>query len=60
MSVTRLDPFMAAHLPKPDTTHEVVSGAPCPVLTIREQANHARVAGHGFRWPLVRKGEIRE
>ena len=35
MSVTRLDPFMAAHLPKPDTTHEVVSGAPCPVLTIR-------------------------
>lgn len=35
MSVTRLDPVMAAHLPKPDTAHEVVSGAPCPVLTIR-------------------------
>jgi len=35
MSVTRLDPVMAAHLPKPDTAYEVVSGAPCPVLTIR-------------------------
>jgi nucleotide-binding universal stress UspA family protein len=35
MSVTRLDPVMAAHLPKPDTAHEVVSGAPCPVLTVR-------------------------
>lgn len=35
MSVTRLDPVIAAHLPKPDTAHEVVSGAPCPVLTIR-------------------------
>ena len=35
MSVTPLDPVMAAHLPKPDTAHEVVSGAPCPVLTIR-------------------------
>ncbi len=35
MSVTRLDPVMAAHLPKPDTTHEVVAAAPCPVLTVR-------------------------
>ena len=35
MSVTRLDAVMAAHLPKPDTAYEVVSGAPCPVLTIR-------------------------
>jgi len=35
MSVRRLDPVMAAHLPKPDTAYEVVSRASCPVLTIR-------------------------
>jgi nucleotide-binding universal stress UspA family protein len=35
MSVRRLDPVMAAHLPKPDTAYEVVSRAPCPVLTVR-------------------------
>ena len=30
-----LDPIIAAHLPKPDTGYEIVSRAPCPVLTIR-------------------------
>lgn len=30
-----MDPIIAAHLPKPDTAYEVVSRAPCPVLTIR-------------------------
>lgn len=35
MSVRQLDPFMAAHLPKPDTAHALVSRAPCAVLTIR-------------------------
>ena len=35
MSVRHLDPVMAAHLPKSDTAHELVSRAPCPVLTIR-------------------------
>jgi len=35
MSVQRLDPVMAAHLPKPDTAYEVVRSAPCPVLTVR-------------------------
>jgi nucleotide-binding universal stress UspA family protein len=35
MSVRQLDPFMAAHLPKSDTAHALVSRAPCPVLTIR-------------------------
>jgi len=35
MSVRGLDPVMAAHLPKSDTAHELVSRAPCPVLTIR-------------------------
>ena len=35
MPVRRLDPVMAAHLPKADTAYEVVSRAPCPVLTIR-------------------------
>ena len=28
-------PVMAAHLPKSDTAHELVSRAACPVLTIR-------------------------
>jgi nucleotide-binding universal stress UspA family protein len=35
MGVRRLDPVMAAHLPKPDTAYEVVRSAPCPVLTAR-------------------------
>lgn len=35
MSVKRLDPVMAAHLPEPDTAYEVVRAASCPVLTIR-------------------------
>ena len=35
MSVRRLDPVMAAHLPEPDTACEVVRAAPCPVLTVR-------------------------
>ena len=35
MSVRRLDPAMAAHLPEPDTAYEVVRTAPCPVLTVR-------------------------
>ena len=35
MGVRRLDPVMAAHLPKPDTAYEVVRNAPCPVLTVR-------------------------
>jgi nucleotide-binding universal stress UspA family protein len=35
MSVRRLDPVMAAHLPEPDTAYEVVRTALCPVLTVR-------------------------
>jgi nucleotide-binding universal stress UspA family protein len=35
MSVRRLDPVIAAHLPKPDVAYEVASRSPCPVLTIR-------------------------
>jgi len=35
LSVRRVDPAIAAHLPKPDTAYELVSRAPCPVLTIR-------------------------
>jgi len=35
MPVKRVDPVLAAHLPKPDTAYEVVSRASCPVLTIR-------------------------
>jgi nucleotide-binding universal stress UspA family protein len=35
ISVRRVDPAMAAHLPKQDTAYTLVSGAPCPVLTIR-------------------------
>ena len=35
MSARRIDPVIAAHLPKPDTAYELVSRAPCPVLTIR-------------------------
>ena len=36
MSVNRVDPVIAGHLPKPDTGYEVVSRAPCPVLTIAQ------------------------
>jgi nucleotide-binding universal stress UspA family protein len=39
MGVRRSDPVMAAHLPKPDTTYEVVRAAPCPVLTVRRIYN---------------------
>ena len=35
MDVQRLDPVMAAHLPKPDTAYEVIRTALCPVLTVR-------------------------
>ena len=35
MGVQRLDPVIAAHLPKPDTAYEVVRTAPCSVLTVR-------------------------
>jgi len=35
MGVRRLDPVMAAHLPKPDTAYEVLRTTPCPVLTVR-------------------------
>jgi nucleotide-binding universal stress UspA family protein len=35
MSVKRLDPVMAAHLPEPDAAYEVVRAACCPVLTVR-------------------------
>jgi nucleotide-binding universal stress UspA family protein len=35
MGVKRLDPAMAAHLPKSDTAYEVVRNAHCPVLTVR-------------------------
>ncbi len=34
MPVRRLDPVIAAHLPKSDTAYELVSRAMCPVLTI--------------------------
>jgi nucleotide-binding universal stress UspA family protein len=35
MSISDLDPQMAAHHPNTGTAHELVSHAPCPVLTIR-------------------------
>lgn len=35
MAIRDLDPVMAAHLPTSDATHQLVSRAPCPVLTIR-------------------------
>ena len=35
MGVERLDPVMAAHIPKSDTAYEVVRNATCPVLTVR-------------------------
>ena len=34
LGIKRQDPTTAAHLPKPDTAYALVSGAPCPVLTI--------------------------
>jgi len=34
MDVRRLDPVMAAHLPKPDKAYQVVCTASCPVLTV--------------------------
>jgi nucleotide-binding universal stress UspA family protein len=34
MGVRRLDPVIAAHLPKSETAYELVSRARCPVLTI--------------------------
>jgi nucleotide-binding universal stress UspA family protein len=35
MSVRRLDPMLAGHLPETDTAYEVVRTAPCPVLAVR-------------------------
>lgn len=35
VGVSRQDPTIAAHLPKPDTAYEIVSRAPCPVLIVR-------------------------
>ena len=35
MSISDLDPQMAAYHPHAGTAHELVSRAPCPVLTIR-------------------------
>jgi nucleotide-binding universal stress UspA family protein len=35
MSVSQLDPVMAAHLPNSGTAYELVSRALCPVLTVR-------------------------
>jgi hypothetical protein len=35
MSISQLDPVMAAHLPHAGTAHELVSRASCPVLTVR-------------------------
>jgi len=34
MSVERVDPVIAAHLPVPDTAYQLITRAPCPVLTI--------------------------
>jgi nucleotide-binding universal stress UspA family protein len=36
MSVRALDPTIAAHLPKADTTYELATRGICPVLTVRE------------------------
>jgi hypothetical protein len=36
MSARRLDPFIAAHLPKADTAYELATHAKCPVLTVRQ------------------------
>jgi nucleotide-binding universal stress UspA family protein len=36
LSAHRLDPVIAAHLPRPDTAYQIVSRAQCPVLTIRD------------------------
>jgi len=34
MSVEHVDPVIAAHLPVPDTAYQLITRAPCPVLTI--------------------------
>ena len=34
MPVERVDPVIAAHLPLPDTAYQLITRAPCPVLTI--------------------------
>jgi len=34
MSVERVDPIIAAHLPVPDTAYQLITRAPCPVLTV--------------------------
>ena len=36
MAARRLDPVIAAHLPKADTAYDLVSRAGCPVLTVGE------------------------
>ena len=36
MAARRLDPVIAAHLPKADTAYDLVSRASCPVLTVGE------------------------
>lgn len=35
MSIAHVDPVIAAHLPIPDTAYQLITRAPCPVLTIR-------------------------
>jgi len=35
LGIHPLDPVIAAHFPRSDTAYEIVSRAPCPVLTIR-------------------------
>lgn len=35
MSIERVDPVIAAHLPIADTANDLITRAPCPVLTIR-------------------------
>ena len=35
LTIRDLDPVMAARLPTSNTTHQLVSRSPCPVLTIR-------------------------
>jgi hypothetical protein len=47
MGVRRLDPVIGAHIPKPDTTYEVVRNAPCPVLTARRTRRRRTTFGGG-------------
>jgi len=35
IGIRPFDPVIAAHLPKADTAYELISRAPCPVLTVR-------------------------